>query len=187
MAKVYDHLTDDVQQFIREQQMFFVATAPLTAEGHVNISPKGMDCFRVLSPNRVAYLDMTGSGNETSAHMAENGRITFMFCAFKGEPEILRLYGKGETLLPNAAEWETLIFQFPTYPATRQIITARIHRVSTSCGYAVPFFDYKGERETLIKYWRAKGDDQAPVYQRKNNLASIDGLPAPLCDYLDES
>ncbi len=180
MAKVYPQISDEVRTFIHEQHVFFVATAPLTAEGHVNVSPKGMDCFRVLSPNRVAYLDMTGSGNETSAHIAENGRITFMFCAFKGEPNIVRLYGTGKTILPGSAEWDALIGSFPTYTGTRQIITAEIDRVSTSCGFAVPFFDYQGERETLIKYWQVKGDARASVYQCENNVTSIDGLPTPL-------
>ncbi len=184
MAKVFDQISDDVQTFIRDQHVFFVATAPLN--GHVNVSPKGMDCFRILSPNRVAYLDMTGSGNETSAHITENGRITFMFCAFKGEPNIVRLYGKGQTVLPGSAEWDSLIERFPEYVGMRQIITADIDRVSTSCGYAVPFFDYRGERETLIKYWRAKGNAEASVYQRKNNTASIDGLPTPLRDVQPE-
>ena len=108
MAKVFDHITPQLQQFIKQQHLFFVATAPLSETGHINVSPKGLDCFRVLSPNRVAYLDLTGSGNETSAHLQENGRITLMFCAFQGAPSILRLYGVGQTLLPDAPEWDSL-------------------------------------------------------------------------------
>src|SRR5687767_15228277 len=106
MAKVHPEITPELQQFIEQQHLFFVATAPLSSEGHVNLSPKGHDCLRVLSPMRVAYLDMTGSGNETSAHLLENGRITFLFCAFEGAPKILRLYGKGRTVLPGSAEWD---------------------------------------------------------------------------------
>jgi hypothetical protein len=160
--------------------MFFVATAPRADDGHVNVSPKGMDTFRILGENRVGYLDLTGSGNETSAHIAENGRITFMFCAFQGSPNIIRLYGQGRTVLPDDAEWPALMEQFPAQLSARQIIVADIHRVSTSCGYAVPFYEYQGERDTLTKYWEAKGEDALPGYHQKKNSASIDGLPTPL-------
>lgn len=186
MAKVFDHISNELQVFIGKQPLFFVATAPLAADGHVNLSPKGMNTFRVLSPNRVCYLDITGSGNETSAHLAENGRVTFMFCAFEGAPNIVRLYGIGRTVLPAAPEWGDLSGLFPSYPGVRQIITAEIHRVSTSCGYAVPFMDYRGERDSLTKYWQAKGEDAVPDYQREYNSASIDGLSAPLCEVFDE-
>lgn len=179
MGKVFDHITDDLQAFIRKQHLFFVASAPLSAEGHVNLSPKGMDSFRILSENRVGYLDMTGSGNETSAHIAENGRITFMFCAFEGAPNVVRLYGTGRTILPDTPEWTAHISDFTLYPGMRQIIVADIQRVSTACGYAVPFFDYKEERETLAKYWQVK-EDTLPEYQRLKNSSSIDGLAAPL-------
>jgi hypothetical protein len=182
MGKVFDHITDDLQTFIREQHLFFVATAPLSGDGHVNLSPKGMDSFRVLSPNRVCYLDMTGSGNETSAHITEDGRITFMFCAFEGPPNIVRLYGQGRTILPDSPEWDELAGRFTLYLGKRQIIVANIHRVSTSCGYAVPRFEYAGERDTLVKYWAAKGEDTIPGYQREKNSSSIDGLAAPVCE-----
>lgn len=180
MGKVFEHITDDIREFITRQHMFFVATAPLAAEGHVNLSPKGTDCFRILADHQVGYLDLTGSGNETSAHIAENGRITFMFCAFEGSPNIVRLYGKGRTILPDSPEWDGLKSHFPDLIGARQIITATIHRVSTSCGYAVPFFDYRTERETLTKYWEAKGEDALPDYQRQKNSASIDGLQTPI-------
>jgi hypothetical protein len=180
MGKVFASMTDDLQSFIRQQHMFFVATAPLSEDGHVNLSPKGMDSFRILSPNRVAYLDMTGSGNETSAHIAENGRITFMFCAFEGPPNIVRLYGTGRAVLLDAPDWEALSGLFTLYFGMRQIIVADIHRVSTACGYAVPFFDYQGERDSLVKYWQAKGEAAIPEYQRTKNTTSIDGLPTPL-------
>lgn len=185
MGKLFDHITDELQTFIEKQHMFFVATAPLSGEGHVNLSPKGMDSFRVLSPNRVAYMDMTGSGNETSAHIAENGRITFMFCAFEGSPQIVRLYGAGRTVLPTSAEWEALAPNFTLHLGTRQIIVTDIHRVTTACGYAVPLFEYRSERETLVKYWEAKGEAAVPDYQRTKNITSIDGLPTPLCEVFE--
>src|SRR5258708_2339738 len=116
MAKQYDQIIPTLQNFIKAQPLFFVATAPLSEHGHVNLSPKGYDTFCILSSNQVAYLDLTGSGNETSAHLAENGRITFMFCAFGGAPQILRLYGKGETVLPGAERWDELLAHFPSYP-----------------------------------------------------------------------
>ena len=180
MGKFYDHIPADQQAFIREQHVFFVASAPLSPDGHVNVSPKGMDCFRVLGPNQVAYLDLTGSGNETSAHIAENGRITFMFCALTGPPNILRLYGHGQTALPDSAEWAALHTQFPDYAGARQIIVAEIDRVQTSCGFAVPFMDYQSERETLVKWAESKGEPALTDYRTTNNAKSVDGLPTPL-------
>src|SRR5262245_19941834 len=120
MAKTYDTITDELHAFIEAQQMFFVASAPLSAEGHVNVSPKGLDCLRLLGPLRIAYLDLTGSGNETSAHLQENGRITLMFCAFAGPPRILRLYGTGTAVLPGSAAWDELRPLFQHYPGARQ-------------------------------------------------------------------
>ncbi len=180
MAKLYDCITEELQQFITQQQIFFVATAPLSPDGHVNLSPKGFDCFRVLSPNRVAYLDLTGSGNETSAHLQENGRITFMFCAFAGEPLILRLYGQGQTLLPSAPEWEEVSALFPTLPGTRQIITATINRVQTSCGFGVPLYELVGDRDHLLNWAKKKGKVGILAYQQQKNSVSIDGLSTPL-------
>ncbi len=144
MAKLYDQITDRLAEFIQAQPLFFVASAPLAADGHVNVSPKGLDCLRIISPTQVAYLDLTGSGNETSAHIQENGRITLMFCAFNGPPNILRLYGQGRTVLPDTAEWEELRPLFPEHPGARQIVAAEISRVQTSCGYAVPLMDLVG-------------------------------------------
>src|ERR1043165_314837 len=140
MGKVSDSISEHHKEFIEHQKMFFVATAPLSADGHINLSPKGLDSFRVLSPNKVAYMDITGSGNETSAHILENGRITFMFCAFDGPPNILRLYGKGYTVLPTNSNWAELSAQFGTLPGVRQIIVADINRVQTSCGYGIPLY-----------------------------------------------
>ncbi len=180
MAKTYDSITDDLQSFIRRQHVFFVATAPLDGNGHVNLSPKGLDSFRILSPWQIAYLDMTGSGNETSAHVNENGRITFMFCAFDGPPRILRLYGQGRNVLPGSPEWEALSTQFHLYTGTRQIIVADISRVQTSCGFGVPLMEYVGERDQMIHWAETKGEDGLAAYRQKHNTYSIDGLPAPL-------
>jgi hypothetical protein len=180
MGKVYEALTEDLQTFIQAQHVFFVATAPLSAEGHVNLSPKGLDSFRILSPKRVAYLDLTGSGNETSAHLHENRRITFMFCAFDGPPNILRLYGTGRTILPGAPEWADLLPRFPAYPGIRQIILADLTRVYTSCGYAVPRMEYVGERDTWIRWAETKGEEALVRYRQEKNSYSIDALPIPL-------
>jgi Pyridoxamine 5'-phosphate oxidase len=187
MGKLYDHITDDLAEFIQAQPLFFVATAPLAAEGHVNLSPKGLDCLRILSPQRVAYLDMTGSGNETSAHLHENRRITFMFCAFGGPPNILRLYGHGHTILPGTDEWSELRPLFPEYPGARQIIAADISRVQTSCGYAVPRMDYVGQRDTLIRWAVAKGDQGLKDYHCEKNMQSVDGLRTPLAEQVEQA
>ncbi|NJO39515.1 MAG: pyridoxamine 5'-phosphate oxidase family protein [Cyanobacteria bacterium CRU_2_1] len=180
MAKVFDRITDDLQAFIAAQQIFFVATAPLSPTGHINLSPKGLDCFRVLSPNQVAYLDLTGSGNETSAHLQENGRITIMFCAFAGSPCILRLYGQGRTILPSALEWDSLQAQFTPIAGTRQIIVAAIDRVQTSCGFGVPLYESIGYRDNLVKWAAKKGEAGLQDYHKQKNQVSIDGLPTPL-------
>jgi hypothetical protein len=180
MAKQYDQITPTLQSFIKAQPLFFVATAPLSEHGHVNLSPKGYDTFCILSSHQVAYLDLTGSGNETSAHLAENGRITFMFCAFGGAPQILRLYGKGETVLPGAERWDELIAQFPSYPGIRQIILASIDRVHTSCGYAVPLMELQKDRDTLERWATSKGEEGLVDYRGANNSKSLDGLPTPL-------
>jgi hypothetical protein len=178
MGKVLSHVTDGLRGFIERQHVFFVATAPL-AGGHVNLSPKGMDSFRVLGPTTVAYLDSVGSGNETAAHVLENGRITFMFCAFDGAPLILRLYGQGRAVRPGATEWDALAPHFPTRPGIRQIIVAELTRVQTSCGEAVPFYSYSGDRDQLIAWAAAKGPAGLEAYQREHNVRSIDGLPTP--------
>src|SRR6201996_4287148 len=152
MGKFFDAILDKHKAFIQKQKIYFTASAPLSADGHVNLSPKGMDSFRILSPNRVAYMDIVGSGNETSAHILENGRITIMFCAFDGPPLILRLYGKGYTVLPGDEEWPELDKHFELYLSTRQIIVADVDKVQTSCGFSVPYYDYKGERDQAFKW-----------------------------------
>ncbi len=180
MGKVYEGITDEFRAFIEAQPVFFVATAPLGRAGHVNLSPKALDTFRVLSPTRVAYLDLTGSGNETSAHLHENGRLTLMFCAFAGPPRIVRLYGRGRTVGPESSEWTALRPNFPEILGARQIVVADVTRVATSCGYGVPLFEYKGQRGTLIQWAERKGPDGLVEYREKNNRWSIDGLPAPV-------
>jgi Pyridoxamine 5'-phosphate oxidase len=180
MGKVYTSISDQHQSFIEKQKMFFVATAPLSLEGHVNLSPKGLDSFRVLSPSKVAYMDITGSGNETSAHIMENGRITIMFCAFEGPPNILRLYGNGYTVIPGDAEWEELAGHFIIQLSTRQIIVADIDRVQTSCGFGVPLYEYTGERDQAEKWALNKGTDGLVEYRKEKNRVSLDGLPTAL-------
>jgi hypothetical protein len=180
MAKFFDEINDKHREFIEAQKMFFTASAPLDASGHVNLSPKGMDSFRVLSPVRVAYMDINGSGNETSAHMLENGRITIMFCAFDGAPNILRLYGKGYTVLPGSAEWDELSPLFHLPLASRQIIVAEVHKVQTSCGFGVPYYEYTGERDQAVKWAESKGQEGIEKYQAEKNRISMDGLPTAM-------
>lgn len=180
MGKSFTELPPDLEQWVLEQPLFFVATAPLAGDGHVNLSPKGLDTFRVLSPRRVAYLDLTGSGNETAAHVAENGRITIMFCAFAGPPRILRLYGRGEAVLPGDAAWTELHARFPDLPGTRQIIVVDVTRVQTSCGFGVPRMEPAEQRPTLIRWAESKGPDGLERYRRDKNSTSLDGIPAPL-------
>ena len=180
MAELFDEITERLRAFITAQQMFFVASAPLSADGHVNLSPKGLDSLRILSSRRVAYLDLTGSGNETSAHLRENGRITLMFCAFAGPPRILRLFGRGDVCLPGSATWDELSPLFDEYPGARQIIVVDVTRVQTSCGYGVPLYDFVGQRDTMIRWANAKGVDGLETYRAEKNARSIDGLPTPL-------
>lgn len=180
MGKFHDSIKPTHQEFIQQQHIFFVSTAPLSSDGHVNLSPKGLDCFRVLSSHQVAYMDLISSGNETSAHTLENGRITFMFCSFAGEPNILILYGKGFTILPNSEEWETYASHFKIYPSTRQIIVANISLVQTSCGFGVPLYNYVGERDIHFDWADKKGAEGLEAYQQEKNRVSLDGLPTSL-------
>lgn len=180
MGKFHDSIKPAHQKFIEEQHIFFVATAPLSADGHINLSPKGLDCFRVLSDTKVAYMDLISSGNETSAHTLENGRITLMFCSFEGNPNILRLYGKGFTVLPNTELWNEYAPHFTIYPSTRQLIVAEIDLVQTSCGFGVPLFDYAGERDIHFNWAEKKGEEGLQEYIREKNLVSLDGLPTSI-------
>ena len=178
MSKLRDHIDEELATWLREQHIFFVGTAPLSEQGHINCSPKGGDSFRVLGPMEVAYQDYTGSGAETAAHLRENGRIVLMFCGFPGKPDIARLHGTGEVILPDDARFEPLAALFPPNPGTRALVHVRVTRVSTSCGYAVPFMGYQAERETLNKWAAVKGPEALADYRQAKNSLSIDGLPA---------
>jgi hypothetical protein len=177
MGKVYTELDDGLREFIGEQRVFFVATAPLSADGHVNLSPKGLDTFRVLGPRRVAYLDLTGSGVETLAHLRENGRMTLMFCAFNGPPRILRLFGRGRAFEPGDEGWEEVRRGFPDYAGTRSVVVLEVERIADSCGYAVPLYEYVGERRQLTDWAERKGVDGLRRYRSEKNRRSLDGLP----------
>lgn len=175
MAQVIAQIDDRLRAWIEAQPMFFVATA--AADGHVNVSPKGYDTFRVLGPRRVGYLDLTGSGVETIAHLASLDRITFMFCAFEGPPRVLRLYGRGTVTLPDDPGWAEAAAPFEQLPGTRAVITADLDRISTSCGYGIPNMTLEGDRPELIRWAERKGDDGVADYHREKNAESIDGLP----------
>ncbi len=180
MGKFHDSIKPAHREFIQEQHLFFVSTAPLSADGHVNLSPKGLDCFQISSDNKVGYMDLISSGNETSAHTLENGRITIMFCSFDGAPNILRLYGKGFTVLPDTTEWDIYSPHFKLYSSTRQLIVADIDLVQTSCGFGVPLFEYVGERDIHFNWAEKKGKDGLLDYVQENNLTSLDGLPTKI-------
>ena len=180
MAKFYEQLNDTLKGFIEEQKIFFTASAP--AEGRVNLSPKGIDTFRCLDATTVAYLDLTGSGNETAAHVLENGRLTIMFCSFTEKPLILRLYGKGRVVSRDSVEWKKLAPHFRSFTGERQIIVLQIESLQTSCGFGVPVFELKEEREMLIEWAEKKGDTGIKNYRREKNKTSIDGLPTGICD-----
>jgi hypothetical protein len=177
MGKLYDALDQTLADFIRAQHMFFIATAPLESAGHVNLSPKGLDTFRILDPHTVAYLDLTGSGVETIAHLRQNGRATIMFCAFEGPPKILRLYGLGEVIEPAHAEFGGLLAQFGEYPGVRSIIRLHVQRIADACGYAVPRYEFVSERDQLTKSALKKGPEGLAKYRNEKNAKSIDGLP----------
>jgi hypothetical protein len=176
MAKQYETIEPALVDFLRRQHLFFVASAPLGADGHVNLSPKGHDTFAVLDERTVAYLDLTGSGIETIAHLRENGRITLLFCAFEGPPKIVRLYGRGEVVEKGEPAFEALRPHFPAFDGARAIVRVQVTRVSDSCGYSVPLYDFVGERKQLLEWADRKGAEGLETYREKNNAASIDGL-----------
>lgn len=173
MAKRYSEIPDNLKQFIEAQKIFFVGTA--TADSKINISPKGMDSMRILGPDRVLWLNVTGSGNETSAHVQENPRMTIMFAALDGNPMILRLYGQAKVVHKNDPEWERLVSHFEPLPGTRQIFDLAVDLVQTSCGMGVPLFDYSGERDQLNAWAHKKGEDGIKAYWEEKNQQSIDG------------
>ncbi|KAF9940717.1 hypothetical protein BGZ65_006282 [Modicella reniformis] len=207
MGKFYENISEDHAEWIRQQKLFFVATAPLDPQGTVNASPKGYDCFRIMGPNRVCYLDLTGSGIETQSHLQQNGRVTFLFMAFEGAPRILRLFGRGHVAQVDTLEYQTLYskyfasppssesqsetsvaaaiasssrptpYEFENASQIRGIIVATIHKVGTSCGWGVPFYEFKGERPTLRSFWAKKTKSQLGQYWAMANTSSRDGLP----------
>lgn len=177
MGKTRSIIDDVTRRFIEAQHVFFVASAPLDASGHVNLSPKGLDTFRILNPATVAYLDFNGSGVETIAHLQENGRIVLMFCAFQGPPDIFRLYGRGYVVEPHQPEFAVLAENFPAYDSVRSIVVVELTRVTDSCGYGVPLFKYEGERPQLHAWARKRGPEGLKAYRQQKNKHSIDGLP----------
>ena len=177
MGKVYAEIDERNAAFIRAQQMFFVATAPTNLDAHLNLSPKGLDAFRILDPRTVAYLDLTGSGIETVAHLQENGRIVLMCCAFDGPPRILRLHGRGEVLETGTHEFDALRPRWPDYSGARAIIRVHLHRISDSCGFGVPHYTFAGDRPQLLDWTAHEGPEQLQTYRADVNRRSIDGLP----------
>lgn len=158
--------------------MFFVGTAPAALDGHVNISPKGhADTFAILDEHTVAYLDLTGSGAETIAHLRENGRIVVMFCAFEGPPQIVRLHGRGRVVTPTDPQWPALADRFPRRRGSRAVIVVHVQRIARSCGFAVPAYAYHGDRDVLESWAAGKSDGQLAAYRADKNAVSIDGLP----------
>lgn len=176
MASSRPDIDEPTRRFIEQQPVFFVASAPLSGEGHVNVSPKGLDTLRVLSPTRVAYLDLGGSGKETSAHLLENGRVTLMFCSFGPSPKVVRLFGRGRVVVPSDPGWAEEYARFDPYPGARQVVVVDVHRVGTSCGYGVPLMDVVGPRALLADKRRAA----AGWYCPEGNWTSLDGLPTHL-------
>lgn len=181
MSEFFDSISDEHAAFIAKQPVFFVATA--AEDARINLSPKGMDSFRVLGPDTVGYLDVGGSGNETQAHLAADGRITIMFCAFDKPPLIMRLYGHGRAVLPQDEEWDALAARFTLLPGTRQIFVVAVDSLQTSCGWGVPLMTLEAERPTLSKY-HAQQDPVARMEKIATRTKSIDGLPLRVQSHL---
>jgi len=177
VGRVLDGIDAELADFVEAQHVFFVATAPLADDGHVNVSPKGGDTLRVLDDRTVVWLDLTGSGIETLAHLRENGRITLMWCAFEGLPNIVRVHGRGEAVLEGDARFADLVARFPDHPGVRSVVLVDVERVSTSCGYGVPLMSYVADRERLQVGHRKRGPEGLVAYRAKHNASSIDGLP----------
>jgi hypothetical protein len=186
MAQFFDHIPVALQDFIRRQHVFFTASA--TGDSRINLSPKGSDCLRVISGKEVVYLDQTGSGNETAAHVRTDGRLTIMFCAFEGAPMILRLYGRGRVLPRGSAPYAALLasdFAGDEPPGARQIIALDVESVQTSCGFSVPVMPFDHDRDTLKDWARRKGQDGIDTYWRERNVVTIDGIPTGMAEVLE--
>jgi hypothetical protein len=178
MSKPHENIDPELADWLSQQRVFFVATAPLSGDGHINASPKGGEAFRVLGPLEVAYQDYTGSGAETAAHLTENGRIVIMFCALDGPPKIVRLHGHGTVITPDHPPFAELVSRYPPHAGTRAFIHVSVTRVSSSCGFSVPFFDFRGNRDALDRWTANKTPEDLQAYRAKKNKTSIDGLPA---------
>lgn len=176
MGKIFEAITPELQAWIEKQKIFFVATAPLSSGGHINCSPKGLDSFRIIAPDIIAYQDLTGSGVETIAHIKENGRIVIMFCAFDGPPKIVRLHGTGMPVLPGDALFDKYTALFPQREGVRAYIRVQLTRISDSCGYSIPVFEFKKDRDVLDKWAASKGPQGLEAYREAKNAESIDGL-----------
>tara|TARA_B100001245_G_scaffold132348_1_gene98086 strand:- start:1104 stop:1643 length:540 start_codon:yes stop_codon:yes gene_type:complete len=175
MAKRYDKLSENLIEFIQHQKIFFVGTA--SDKGTINVSPKGYDSLRVIDSNHIVWLNITGSGNETAAHLLQNDRMTIMFCAFDDNPKILRLYGKAQAIHPRDKEWKKMASLFENFPSARQYLSFTIELAQTSCGFGVPFYDYKQSRDNMDKWLEAKSAGNMEEYWREKNQISLDGLP----------
>lgn len=179
MGQIHESIDGKLREFIEAQHIYFVGTAPLEENGHINLSPKGQrGTFAVLDEQTVAYLDLTGSGAESLAHIRQNGRIVVMFCAFEGPPNIVRLHGQGTVHTQGEESFDQLQWRFPPLPGARAVVTVDVSRVSSSCGFAVPFFDHVGDRDLLEKWSERKTDEELATYRAMKNKTSIDGLPA---------
>jgi hypothetical protein len=178
MSKQHENIEPPLAEWISQQRVFFVASAPLSPNGHINTSPKGGEAFRILGPLEVAYQDYTGSGAETVAHLQENGRVVIMFCAFTGPPKIVRLHGRGTVITPDHERYAELAAKFPPNAGTRAYIHVAVTRVSDSCGLSVPYLEYQGPRDLLTQWAEKQGPEKMDQYRAAKNLRSIDGLPA---------
>ena len=177
MGRLFDTIDDDLAAWIAAQPVFFVATAPRADDGLVNLSPRGLDCLTVLGPRSVAWVDSTGSGVETIAHLQENGRIVLMWCAFAGPPRIVRIHGTGRVVLPGASEYDGLVAQVPAQPSPRAVIVVEAQRISDSCGYGVPVMELVAERDQMHRWAQSKGPEGIAAYLADRNATSLDGLP----------
>jgi len=177
MGKEYTEFDERLQDWIRRQHVFFVSTAPSAADGLVNCSPKGLDCLRVIGPREIAYVDTGGSGIETVAHIKENGRVTIMLCAFEGPPKIFRFYGHGHVLEPHDKGFEDMLAKFPEMPAARNIIRVDVDRIIDSCGFGVPLYEYKKQRDSLGNYFSKQSKEDILKYRQDRNSESLEGMP----------
>ncbi len=180
MAEKFDTLTDEHQRWIANQHVFFVATA--ADEGHINLSPKGQDSMRVLNERELLWMNLTGSGNETAAHLINSNRMTLMWCAFEGLPQILRVYGSARTIHPRDDDWESCTSLIPAPVGARQYFKVEIEFVQTSCGYAVPLMDYQADRDVLARWAETRGEEGIAAYWEEKNQTSLDGLPTGIID-----